>query len=74
VDALRILTLGFVPRFQRSGLGAAFYLKTFQNGMARGYRVAEGSWILADNHEMTQALDKIGGVVSKRYRVFERAL
>lgn len=74
VDALRVLTLGLVPRFHHSGLGAAMYLKTYQNGIARGYRRAEGSWILEDNLEMTQALEKMGGHVSKRYRIFERAL
>jgi GNAT superfamily N-acetyltransferase len=74
VNALRVITLGFKPQFQHAGLGAAFYLKTFQNGAARGYRVAEGSWILEDNLLMRQALEKMGGYAYKTYRIYDRAL
>lgn len=74
VNQLRILTLGFKPGYQHHGLGAAFYLKTFQNGAARGYKVAEGSWILEDNYVMRQALEKLGGFVYKTYRIYDRAL
>lgn len=74
VNALRVLTLGFKPGYQNQGLGAAFYLKTFQNGAARGYKTAEGSWILEDNHLMRQALEKMGGFVYKTYRIYDRAL
>jgi GNAT superfamily N-acetyltransferase len=74
VDALRVITLGFRPGYQHQGLGAAFYLKTFLNGAERGYKTAEGSWILEDNWEMRQALDKQGAYVYKTYRIYETAL
>lgn len=74
IDALRVITLGFKPGYQHQGLGAAFYLKTFQNGLQRGYRQAEASWILEDNWEMRRPLEKMGFHVAKTYRVYDREL
>jgi GNAT superfamily N-acetyltransferase len=74
IDRARVITLGFKPAYQRAGLGAAFYLKTFLNSRARGYKEGEGSWILEDNHEMRHAMEKIGCTVYKTYRVYERPI
>ena len=74
IDVARILTLGVKPGYQHLGLGAALYTRLLQVGPTRGYRGAEGSWILEDNHEMRTALEKLGSVAYKRWRVFERAL
>jgi GNAT superfamily N-acetyltransferase len=62
------------PGYQRSGIGAALYLKCFQQGAENGYENAEASWILEDNGPMRQALEKIGAYVYKTYRVYERPL
>lgn len=72
IHTLRVLTLGMKPGHQRSGIGAALYLKVFQLGAAAGYDTGEASWILEDNLPMRQALEKIGGTVYKTYRVYER--
>lgn len=74
VTNLRLITLGFRQGYQHLGLGAAFYLKTIQNGAARGYTTAEGSWILEDNWEMRRALEKLETRLYKTWRVYERAL
>lgn len=74
IHGLRVITLGFTPKYQRSGLGAALYLRTWQFGTARGYDHAEASWILEDNHEMIRALEHMGGHIYKRYRVYEREI
>jgi GNAT superfamily N-acetyltransferase len=74
IDVARILTLGLKPGYQHLGIGAALYTRLLHVGREVGYRAAEGSWILEDNHEMCAALEKIGAVVSKRYRVYERPL
>lgn len=74
IDVARILTLGLKPGFQHLGIGAALYTRLLHVGREMGYRAAEGSWILEDNHEMCTALEKLGAVVCKRWRVYERGL
>ena len=74
IKTARLLTLGMKPGYQRSGIGAALYLKCFQQGAENGYENAEASWILEDNGPMRQALEKIGAYVYKTYRVYERPL
>lgn len=74
IRTARLLTLGMKPGYQRSGIGAALYLKCFQQGAAKGYENAEASWILEDNGPMRQAMEKIGAYVYKTYRVYERPL
>lgn len=74
IDVARILTLGVKPGYQHLGLGAAMYTRLLQVGPTRGYRAAEGSWILEDNLEMCRALEKLGSVAYKRWRVYERSL
>lgn len=74
IRTARLLTLGMKPGYQRSGIGAALYLRCFQQGAANGYDNAEASWILEDNGPMRQALEKIGAYVYKTYRVYERPL
>ena len=69
-----ILPLGLKPGYQHLGLGAAMYTRLLEIGIAKGYRGAEGSWILEDNHEMCTALEKLGAELTKRYRVYERVL
>ena len=72
IRTARVLTLGMKPGYQRSGIGAALYLKVFQLGAENGYDNAEASWILEDNGPMRQALEKVGAYVYKTYRVYER--
>jgi GNAT superfamily N-acetyltransferase len=72
IHSARVLTLGMKPGYQRSGIGAALYLKVFQLGAEAGYDSAEASWILEDNAPMRQALEKVGAYVYKTYRVYER--
>ena len=55
-------------------MDALFYKELFEHGYRMGIRTAESSWILEDNGIMTRALDKMGFVPYKTYRLFERAL
>jgi GNAT superfamily N-acetyltransferase len=74
VRGIRVITLGFEPAYQHTGLGAAFYLRTWQAGTRKGYTRGEASWVLEDNHEMVRALERMGARAYKRYRIFERPL
>ncbi|HEX5724887.1 MAG TPA: hypothetical protein VFX98_05445 [Longimicrobiaceae bacterium] len=74
ITNLRVVTLGLIPGYQYQGLGAAFYLRTFQAGALKGYKTAEASWILEDNWEMRRALEKMGAYVYKTYRIYDKPL
>jgi hypothetical protein len=69
-----MLTLGFTPPYQRSGLGAAFYTRAWLSGIALGYDHGEASWILEDNLDMVRPLERMGAREYKRYRIFERPI
>jgi len=74
IRSLRIMTLGMKPGYQDSGIGAALYTAGFNAGDQRGYDDGEASWILEDNHRMCTAMEKAGGTLYKRYRIYERPL
>ena len=71
---IRVLLLGVLREYQRSGVDILLYYNTFKNGLAKGYRSCEMSWILEDNALMRRALDRMGATVGKRYRIFEKSL
>ena len=74
VTRVRILTLGVEPEHRKSGLDALLYLQIFRAAVTRGYVGGESSWILEDNRVMCRALEKMGFVLRKTYRIYERAL
>jgi hypothetical protein len=45
-----------------------------QAACAHGVEMVETSWILEDNEGMRKIMEHIGGIISKRYRMFEKAL
>lgn len=73
IDRIRIITLGLLPAYRRSGLDALFYFETFKRGTGKGYH-GESSWILEDNTVMNRALEKMGFSLYKTYRLYEKAL
>jgi len=74
VDALRVIIMGVIKEYQLRGVDAIFYLKTLEEGARKGYRWGEMSWILEDNVPMRQAMESLGGVIYKTYRVYDLAL
>jgi hypothetical protein len=74
IRSMRVMTLGFKPQYQHAGLGPAFYVRTWQTGVRKGYRCGEAGWILEDNMEMARPLERIGGRIHRRYRIYEKEL
>lgn len=74
INTLRVLTLGLVPEYRRTGIDQLFYLRLFQGGAKLGINRGELSWILEDNHSMRQALEKIGCRLYKTYRIYEKMI
>ncbi len=74
----RVPLMGVRKRFQGSALGSALAFLLIDTvrtyGLRRGVREVELSWIPEDNMPMRNMLAAIGGVLYKRYRIYEKAL
>jgi ribosomal protein S18 acetylase RimI-like enzyme len=70
----RVLTLGVKKDYRGRGLETAMLIEGLHTGYNAGFTVSEASWILEDNVMMCRMLDAIGGKVTKRYRLYEKAL
>jgi len=74
IKALRVLTLGVIPGYRKRGIELVLYAETIRRGLKKGYKKAEMSWILEDNHIMCKGIEDLGGKVYKRYRIYEKGL
>ncbi|PRP90654.1 hypothetical protein ENSA5_62720 [Enhygromyxa salina] len=74
IDAMRVLVLGVKQRYQHLGLGAPLYLRTWEEGLRRGYRGADASLVLESNRRMRGALERLGGRIYMTYRAYEQDL
>jgi GNAT superfamily N-acetyltransferase len=74
IDRVRILTLGLKQGYRRRGLDAMMYLRIFQAAARGGYDWGEASWILEDNWEIRRGMERCGGEVYKKYRIYEKSL
>ncbi|MBI2793914.1 MAG: GNAT family N-acetyltransferase [Ignavibacteria bacterium] len=75
IDFLRILVLGVLPEFQKSGVDAAMYSEIGTRGLKRGIVGAEASWILEDNEMMNRGLTTtMNGDRYRTYRIYEKRI
>ena len=68
---VRVFMLGVARAYQSLPLGAVLYAKSAEISARKGYREAEASLILEDNHRMRSALEKLGATIDKTYRNYE---
>ena len=73
INAIRVLTLGLKPAFRQRGFDAALIMHLFIHAGKRDQARGECSWILEDNAEMRNALERLGGTAYKTYRVYEKS-
>ena len=74
IREIRVLTLGVLKEYRGMGADILMYMSLYENGIRRGYRAGEFSWILEDNQPMRRALDQIGAQVYKTYRLYDLSL
>lgn len=74
----RVPLMGVRQKFQNRimGPGLAFAVIDAVRHVAarRGVKSVEMSWVLEDNEGMRHIAEAIGGVINKRYRIYERPL
>jgi hypothetical protein len=74
----RVALMGVRKRYHNSRVGAALALLVIvalrECGVRRGVQEVELSWILEDNVGTRNIIESLGGVVYKRYRIYEKRL
>jgi len=70
----RVITLGVLPEYRRTGVDALMYEWIWSHALALGLPWGESSWILETNAAMRNALERIGFTLYKTYRVYDRRL
>jgi len=77
-ETARIPLMGVRRQYQGSLLGAALSLMMIASGqphgIKRGIKKVELSWILEDNKGICDIIESIGGMVYKRYRIYDKDL
>jgi hypothetical protein len=71
VRSMRVLTLGIIEKYRKTGIDACLYVKTTKGGAKLGYHKGEASWILETNTAMNRALEMMNGRPYKKYRIYQ---
>lgn len=75
IKTLRIITLGILPEFRKTGADAVLYYEIGERGRKRGITQGEASWILSINSEMNNALQQaMKGKIYKKYMLYDKKL
>jgi hypothetical protein len=74
----RVALMGVRQKYQNTRLGPALAFRSIQAlyepTMKRNMDMIEMSWILEQNKGIRNIIEKVGGVVSKRYRLYRKSL
>ncbi len=74
IKSVRIVALGILPEYRRTGLDVCFYVRSYQTARRKGIPRGEASWILENNDMMNRALLQIKGKVFRKHRIYEKTL
>ena len=74
IDALRIITLGTKNEYQKRGIETVLIAEIIRAGFEKGFYKGELSWTLEDNLLINRSLERLGGDLYKKYRIYSKAL
>ncbi len=74
IPRARFIALGVVKEYRYKGLEVALIARLLKAGMKRGYIGAELSWTLEDNKAINSLIEKFGGKLYRRYRIYEKKI
>jgi len=75
INQCRIIALGVIPEYQKTGLDVVLYYEVGDRGVSNGYPIGEASWILEDNEMMKRGLTtSMHGEVYKKYRLYQKGI
>lgn len=70
----RVLTLGVLPEYQRTGAGGMLFYETARRSAELGFNDGEAGWVLEDNQMMLRGAELMNAVRTKTYRIYESPL
>ncbi|MCK5103450.1 MAG: hypothetical protein KAR17_11575, partial [Cyclobacteriaceae bacterium] len=71
---LDLLTGGIKKKFQGIGIDVQFGYEMIQSGRKLGFKIMDSHMELEDNYKMRSEMQKLGGEVYKKYRIFQKVL
>ncbi|MGI8820001.1 MAG: GNAT family N-acetyltransferase [Chthoniobacterales bacterium] len=71
---VRLVALGIVPKFRRSGIAEMLVLRIIETAMLQRGFLGECSMTLENNHMINRFLEAIGAERYKTYRIYARSL
>ena len=75
VDQVRLLLLGVLPEYRAAGIFPLLISELRRQVVAStSYRRAEFSWVLEDNLDINQPVERLGARRYKTYRIYQKAL
>jgi hypothetical protein len=74
ITTIRVVTLGVKPEYRHQGVDGMLVARVFEGASRLGMAEGECSWILEDNWAMRRGIERIGGRISKTYRVYGKDL
>lgn len=75
IESMRILALGLIPEYQKSGIDGVIYYELGERGVKAGFKWAEASWVLEDNLPMIKGLTtSLNAEKYKTYRLYEKGI
>jgi hypothetical protein len=75
VNMMRIIVLGILPEYQKSGIDAVMFYEGGIRGISLGIEKGEASFILETNTMMNRAATMtMNGKLYKKYRIFEKQI
>ena len=74
IRRVRILILGVLKEYRRTGADALMYEWIWSHGNRLGYNWGEASWILENNPAMRNGLERMGFHVYKTLRMYDKPL
>ncbi len=74
ITRIRILILGVMSQYRKSGLDALLYHSVFKGVEKHGFKGGEFSWILEDNVDIIRIIESWGSRRTKTYRIYQKPL
>lgn len=74
IDSVRIITLGVIRDFQKTGAASVLFYETARRCVEQGYPRGEAGWVLEDNVMMQRSAAMLQGELVKSYRIYQMSL
>ncbi len=74
IDQARLVILGVLPEHRNKGFDLVLIQEVVRRASTVGVRGGECGWTLEDNHAINRAIEAVGGVRNKTYRMVQKEL